>query len=94
MCQFSDRWALWTRRRAPREMIASIKHLQLITHQGRLAAVVIAEQAIIDDTLPPEQHQHVQAMCLYALQISEHERPGPYTDADAETYARHAARHD
>ena len=67
-----------------------MKNIQLITHQSRLAAIVIAGQAIIDDTLPPEQQRHVKAMCLYALEIAEHTRPGPYTDADADAYAQQA----
>ncbi len=70
-----------------REMIASMNNLQPITHHGRLSAVVIAGQAIIDDTLPPAAHRHVQAMCLYALEISDHARPGPYTDHAAHAYA-------
>jgi hypothetical protein len=67
-----------------------MRNLQPITHNHRLAAVVIARQAIIDDTLGPKQHRHVQAMCLYAIEIADRERPGPYTDADAERYARRA----
>jgi hypothetical protein len=68
----------------------TMQNLRPITHQGRLAAIVIAGQAIIDDTLSPEQQRHVKAMCLYALEIAERTRPGPYTDAGADAYAHHA----
>jgi hypothetical protein len=47
-------------------------------------------QAIIDDTLPADDQRHVQAMCLYALEVADGTRPGPYTDARADTYARGA----
>lgn len=62
-------------------------NLQPITHLGRIVAIVIAGQAIIDDTLDPDEHRHVQAMCLCALEIADRERPGPYRDAAAERYA-------
>jgi hypothetical protein len=66
-------------------------NLQPITHRGRIVAIVIAGRAIIDDTLAVDEHRHVQAMCLYALEIADRERPGPYTDAAAERYADLAA---
>jgi hypothetical protein len=65
-------------------------NLQRITHNGQLAAIVIAGQAIIDDTLNDNDRQHVQAMCLYAFQITDGLRPGPYTDTDAQRYAHDA----
>lgn len=71
-------------------MIAAMKTVQPIIHQGRIAALVVAGQAIIDDTLPPHEHRHVQAMCLYALEVADRDRPGPYSDPDADTYARQA----
>ena len=71
-------------------MIGQVRNLQPIIHDGRLAAVVIAGHAIIDDRLEAAQHRHVQAMCLFAIQIADRERPGPYTDTAAERYARHA----
>jgi hypothetical protein len=67
--------------------------LQRINHNGQLAAVVIAGQAILDDTLADTHRRHVQAMCLYALEIAERQRPGPYTDAAAEQYAHQALAH-
>jgi hypothetical protein len=70
--------------------MTTMSTIQQITHQGRLAAIVLAGQAIIDDTLPVDQQRHVQAMCLYALEISAGDRARPYTDASAEAYARQA----
>lgn len=71
-------------------IIAVMRNLQPITHQGQLVAIVIAGQAIIDDTLTPPAHRHVQAMCLYALELAQQGRPHSYTDTDAEQYARAA----
>jgi len=62
-----------------------MKRLQQITHNSELVAITLADQAIIDNTLPASEH--VQAMCLYALQIQAGELPGPYTDAKANAYA-------
>ena len=67
--------------------------LQRINHNGQLAAVVVAGQAILDDTLADPDRRHVQAKCLYALEIAERQRPGPYTDAAAEQYAQQALAH-
>jgi hypothetical protein len=66
--------------------------LQQIIHNGKLAALIIAGQAIIDDTLADEQRRQVQAMCLYALEIQDGQRPGPYSDSDALGYAEQAAK--
>lgn len=70
-----------------------MSRLQQITHNGELVAIVLADQAIIDGTLPASEQPHVQAMCLYALQIQAGELPGPYTDARATAYARAAVHH-
>lgn len=51
---------------------------------------MIAGQAIIDDTLNDTDRQHVQAMCLYALEIADRRQPGTYTDTGAERYAQQA----
>jgi hypothetical protein len=67
-----------------------MSQLQQITHNGELVAIVLADHAVIDDTLHASERQHVQAKCLYALQIQAGELPGPYTDAKANAYA-HAA---
>lgn len=71
-------------------MIKPVQTLQPIIHNGQLAAVVIAGQAIITDTLPAQDVRHVQAMCLYALELAEQGRPTSYADADADEYARAA----
>ena len=67
-------------------------NLQRITHNGELVAVVIAGQAIIDDTIPAAEQPLVQAKCLYALEIQAGDLPGPYTDQKADLYARAAAK--
>jgi hypothetical protein len=67
-----------------------MRTIQPIIHQGQLSAVVVGGLAIIEDTLTDAAHRHVQAMCLYALEIAGHERPGPYSDAAADAYAQAA----
>jgi hypothetical protein len=64
--------------------------LQRIVYRDQLAAVVLADVAIIDDTLADSQHRLVQAMCLYALEVRAGQRSGPYSDQAAELYAREA----
>ena len=59
--------------------------------RGRVAAVVIAGQAIIPDALPRREQATVKAMCLYALEIADGRLPGPYSDTQALAYARAAA---
>lgn len=71
-----------------------MRNLQPIIHQGQLAAIVVGGLAVIDDTLSDEAFRHVQAMCIYALQIADRERPGPYKDAVADAYARAATAPD
>jgi hypothetical protein len=63
-----------------------------IIYQGRLAAVVIAEEAILTDPLPEPDERTVKAMCLYALEINAGQTPGPYTDENALDYAQRAQR--
>jgi hypothetical protein len=72
-------------------MIVGMNQLQRITYNGELVAVVIADHAIIDDTIPAPEKPHIQAKCLYALEIQAGELPGPYTDEKADLYARAAA---
>jgi hypothetical protein len=67
-----------------------MRPIQIIVHRGRLAAAIVAGQAVVDDTLSDAEFRHVQAMCLYALQTIDGDRPGPYSDADADAYAREA----
>jgi hypothetical protein len=73
-------------------IIAAMPNLQRIHHNGQLAAIVIRGEAIIDDTLDPDTRRRVEAKCLYALEIDEQRRPGPYTDIGAERSAEQAAR--
>ena len=63
-----------------------------IIHNDRLAAVVLADQAILADTLPEGDERTVKAMCLYALEINAGLTPGPYTDQKALEYAHRAQR--
>ena len=63
-----------------------------IIHQGRVAAIVVAGQAVIRTSLSEADARFVQAMCLYALQLADEGRTNQYTDADAEGYARVALR--
>ena len=63
-----------------------------IIHNDRLAAVVVADQAILTDTLPEPDERTVKAMCLYALEIAAGLTPGPYTDQKALEYAQRARR--
>lgn len=65
--------------------------IQPIIHHGRIAALVVAGQAIISDTLPEQERAAVRAMCLYALDVAEGSLPGPYSDDRALAYARTVA---
>ena len=64
--------------------------LQKIIYRGRLAAVVLAGQAILTDPLPEQDERTVKAMCLCALEIAAGLQPGPYNDERALQYARRA----
>ena len=65
-------------------------NLQRINYNGRLAAIAIAGQAIIEDTLSDEAFRQVQAKCLYALELAEQGRADTYTEQDADAYAQAA----
>jgi hypothetical protein len=65
-----------------------MNHLQPITHNGQLVAAVIQDHAVIITTLPALELRHVQAMCHYAMLVQAGELPGPYTDRQADAYAR------
>jgi len=69
-----------------------MSELTRIVYNGRLAAVVIADQAILTDPLPLEEERTVKAMCLYALEVAAGIQPGPYTDQRALAYAHRAQR--
>ena len=67
-----------------------MNEIQPIIHHGRVAALVVAGQAIIRDALPSREQATVKAMCLYALEVADGRLPGPYSDARALAYARAA----
>jgi hypothetical protein len=63
-------------------------HIQPIKHAGQVAAVVVDDQAKILAEVPEGELLHVKKMCMYALEIAAGERPGPYSDQAAESFAR------
>jgi hypothetical protein len=63
---------------------------QQIIYQGRLAAVVIGEQATIEARLSGEELLDVQAMCLYAIEIAALRLPGAYSQQRAEAFSGQA----
>jgi hypothetical protein len=65
--------------------------LQKITHNGRVAALVVADQAIVLNGLGEDEERTVKAMCLYALEVAAGREHGPYSDERAIQYARRAA---
>ena len=69
-----------------------MSEMQKIIYNSRLAALVLADQAILTDTLPTPDERTVKAMCLYALEIAAGQQPGPYSDEKALDYARRAER--
>jgi hypothetical protein len=69
-----------------------MKTIQIINLDGQPAAIAVDGRAIVAQHVPAQQLAHVQAKALYALHIQAGERPGPYTDQQAEHYARAAAR--
>lgn len=68
-----------------------MSELQKIVYKGRLAAVVLAGQAILTDRLPEQDERTVKAMCLYALEVATGLQAGLYSDERALEYARRAA---
>jgi hypothetical protein len=65
-----------------------MENLQPIILDDRLVAIVVAGQAIIDDTLSDEEFREAQAMCLYALNVAEEDGTPAYSDVDAKRFAR------
>ena len=53
-------------------------------------ALALVDEAILADHITAQQRNIVAAMALYALEVQSGQRAGPYTDTDAERYARHA----
>jgi len=68
-----------------------MSELQKIIYNGHVAAIVLADQAIIPDGLAETDERTVEAMCLYALELAAGLQSGPYTDERAFEYARRAA---
>jgi len=68
-----------------------MSNVQPIIHHGRVAAIVVAGQAIIPDVLPDRERATVKAICLYALEVADGRLPGPYSHARALAYAHAAA---
>jgi hypothetical protein len=64
---------------------------QQITYDGEVVAVVVGDEAIIPNTLAPEDQRTVEAMCLYALEVAAGQHAGPYSDERALAYAQQAA---
>jgi hypothetical protein len=74
-----------------RGTINNVSNLQKITHNGRVAALVVADQAIVVSGLADDEERTVKAMCLYALEVAAGRERGPYSDERAIEYARRAA---
>jgi hypothetical protein len=70
--------------------MSGMTNLQKIIYNGQLAAVVVADQAIVVDGLPEDDERTVRAMCLYALEIAAGRERGPYSDERALHYAARA----
>lgn len=68
------------------------ENMTKIIHQGRLAAIMLADQTILTDPLPEPDERTLKAMCFYALEIAAGVQPGPYTDENALEYAHRAQR--
>ncbi len=66
--------------------------LQKIIYEGRVAALVVADHAIVLNGLAEDEERTVKAMCLYALEVAAGRERGPYSDERALQYARRAER--
>ena len=71
--------------------MSGMTNLQKIIYKERLAAVVLADQAIVVDGLRENDERTVKAMCLYALEVAAGRERGPYSDERALRYAARAA---
>jgi hypothetical protein len=68
-----------------------MKTIHVISLDGRPAALIAGDEAIISDRVTGRDRLCVQAKAHFALRILAGELPGPYTDEAAEDYARAAA---
>jgi hypothetical protein len=62
--------------------------IQIIELDGCAVALIVEDRLIIPERLVGADRRRVQAKALYALEIRAGQRPGPYTDEDAERYAK------
>ena len=70
--------------------MGAVATIQVIEHRGEACAIVLDGCAILADGLRGRARRDVQAKALYAIEVAAGERPGPYTDAGAEHFARAA----
>ena len=66
----------------------AMREIQVIELQGRAVALALVDEAILADHITDSDRPVVAGMALYALEIQTGGRPGPYSNADAERYAR------
>jgi hypothetical protein len=65
-----------------------MRQIQVIELHGRPVALALGDEAILADHITDDDRPIVAGMALYAIEIQAGARPGPYSDADAERYAR------
>jgi len=70
--------------------VGAVAAIQIIEHRGEACAIVLDGCAILADGVRGRTRRDVQAKALYAIEVAAGERPGPYTDAGAEHFARAA----
>jgi len=52
-----------------------------------VVAAVVADQVLIGNVADRRDIPHIRTMALYASEILDGSRPGPYNDQDADEYA-------
>ena len=65
-----------------------MRQIQVIELRGRPVALALVNEAILAEHITDADRPIVAGMALYAIEIQTGSRPGPYSDADAERYAR------
>lgn len=65
-----------------------MRQIQVIELRGRPVALALGDEAILADHITDTDRPIVAGMALYAIDIQAGRRPAPYSDADAERYAR------